>query len=140
MTMKRKIRVDHNNSVHEFLALVGNVGVLSLGGLWQPVDLIVPDVNVMTVGADLVYHICNGPAVAPSTKCNNLLMKLAVIYMCHACVGREGRRGMGNVVIFAAEVEVECTHAPIVRGLQGCDGEAKDRGKVLVELGNLVAV
>jgi hypothetical protein len=104
--------------LHQVLVLLALVGrpvilLLTLGGLGQPGNTVVPDVDRTSEVADLTEHVCDSLAIALDPKCDDFLGRLASVLVRHAHVGERGRR-TGNVgggkedsaLVGVADVEV----------------------------------
>ena len=134
------------HQVQVLVALLSDLGVLSLDRVPQPAEHVVPDFDTCDLVADFAHHGRDGFVVASVTERDDLLARLAVgVTERHTGVG-EDRRGTGDVstgqegdtVVFAAEAVVEATCALIVDVLEGRDGEAEGWSKGLPELGDVV--
>ena len=121
-----------------FLAPLGDIAVLSLGGLPKPVKHVFPDVDGVEEVADGARHGLDGVIIALITEHNELFTGLAVVLMCHtrACIDRRGTGDVGTgqdggplVVVAKAKVESSCTLKAGI--LEGGDGETKSGGEGL---------
>ena len=141
--LNRLLRLCHQ--IHMLLAPLGDLAVLSLDRLPQPVKHVVPDFDGADEVADGTHHGLDGVVVAHVTERDDLLTRLACVLTRHARVGVD-RRGTGDVgagqdggaIVVFAKTEVESSCALEVGVLEGCDGETESGGEGLSQVGDFI--
>ena len=133
------------HQIHMLLAPLGDLAVLSLDRLPQPVKHVVPNFEGADEVADGAHHGLDGVVVAHVTERDDLLTRLACVLTRHARVGVD-RRGTGDVgagqdggaIVVFAKTEVESSCALEVGVLEGCDGETESGGEGLSQVGDFI--